>query len=193
VSAPDLPTRNPILNVVSKHIMSHRPLALGVSLAVHVALVALVVAAAARISAETAPRTIQLNGRSQDRQPGRDLLLDVLSADGVPIHLASTGGDDAVGLAWWSPSVGLWLATDRLPPTLAERALHVAMQVGDNTRQRIGTIAIDEHGSGRIVAAWVTERPAPGTPVTLTISEADSTWRWREPAAMLVGTAAMGK
>ena len=173
--------------------MSHRPLALGVSLAVHVGLVALVVAAAARMSAEAAPRAIQLNGQSQDRQPGRDLLLDVLSADGVPIHLASTGGDDAVGLAWWSPSVGLWLATDRLPPALAGRSLHVAMQVGDDARQRIGTIEIDEDGSGRIVAAWITERPAGGTPVTLTVSETDSTWRWREPATALAGTAAMRK
>lgn len=173
--------------------MSHRPLALGVSLVVHVALVAFVVSAAARMSAAADPRAIQLNGRSQDRQPGRDLLLEVLSADGVPIHLASTGGDGGVGLAWWSPSVGLWLATDRLPPALAGRSLHVAMQVGDDTRQRIGTIAIDEEGSGRIVAAWITERPAAGTPVTLTLSEADSTWRRREPAAMLAGTAAMRK
>ncbi len=173
--------------------MSRRPLAFGVSLAVHVGLVVLVVAAAARMSAEAPPRTIQLTGRSQDRQPGRDLLVEVLRANGMPIHLASTSGDAAVGLAWWSPSVGLWLATDRLPPALSGRSLHVALQVGDDARNRIGTIRIDEDGSGRIVAAWVTERPAAGTRITLTVSEADSSWRWRQPPATLTGTAAMRK
>ena len=61
------------------------------------------------------PRTIQLSGKSRERLPGRDVLLEVLNGDGMPIRLTSTTGDAAVGLAWWTPSVGLWLAVDDLP------------------------------------------------------------------------------
>jgi len=179
-------------SVVSEHdVMSRRPVALGVSLAVHVGLVALVLGVTTEMSARAYPRTIQLNGRSQERLQGRDLMFEVLAGDGIPIRLTSAGGDAAVGLAWWTPSVGLWLATDRLPVNLSGRTLQVAMSVGDDIQHRIGTIEIDEDGSGRIVADWIVDRPAPGTPITLSVSEAGSSWWRRQPTTALAGTSAM--
>lgn len=170
--------------------MRRRPIALGVSLVAHVGL-ALVVLSTARMDADESPRTVQLNGTRQDRQAGRDVLLDVLRGEGMPIHLASATGDAAVGLALWTPSVGMWLAIDRLPSAYAARSLQVSMQVGRGTPKAIGTMNIDEDGSGRIVAAWVNERPAPGTPITLTVSERDSVWGWRQPSPALTGTSPM--
>jgi hypothetical protein len=111
----------------------------------------------------------------------------------MPIHLTSTSGDAAVGLAWWSPSVGLWLAIDRLPAAPSGRRLEVSLRVGSDTLEPVGTIDIDEHGSGRIVAVWTIARPAAGTPVTLTVSEPGSVWRFLRPRAALVGSAPMRK
>jgi hypothetical protein len=139
------------------------------------------------------PRTIQLSGKSRERLPGRDVLLEVLNGDGMPIRLTSTTGDAAVGLAWWTPSMGLWLAVDDLPVAPSGRRLEVSLRVGSNMLKPIGTIDIDEHGSGRIVAVWTTERPAPGIPITLTVSEPGSVWRFIRPREALVGSAPMRK
>jgi hypothetical protein len=171
--------------------MRRHPLAFGLSLALHLGLGAIVVMTTARMSADAGPRTIQLNGTRQERQAGRDALFEVLRGDGMPIHLASASGDAAVGLAWWSPAAGLWLATDRLPHALSGRRLQVTLQVGDEAPTRIGPMAIDGDGSGRIVAVWNRARPAPGTPVTLTVSESESMWGWRPPATVLAGAAPM--
>jgi hypothetical protein len=169
--------------------MSRRPLALGVSLIAHVGLVAIVVVSAAHRRA--GPHTIQLNGEPQERQAGRDMLFEVLRGDGIPIRLTSATGDSAVGLAWWSPSVGLWLATDRVSATPSGGSLRVSMQIGSGTPKRIGVMDINDDGAGRIVAVWADARPPAGTPVTLTVSERGSLWRWREPPTALAGTTPM--
>lgn len=176
--------------------MTHRPLAFGVSLAVHAGLVVVLVASAASLGADEgyaaeSPRTMQLNGRPQERQAGRDVLFEVLRGDGIPVRLTSATGDAAVGLAWWSPHVGLWLSADRLPATLSGRSLHVALQIGDAAAVPIGEMDIDDEGSGRIVAAWSHPRPARGTPVSLIVSDPGSLFVWRSPSTMIAGSAAM--
>lgn len=188
------PYRGP---VVSKHdVMTRLPLAFGVSLAVHAGLVVLLVSTAARLGANEGgvpegPRTIQLNGRPQERQAGRDMLSEVLRGDGVPVRLTSPTGGAAVGLAWWSPHVGLWLAADRLPASLSGRSLHVTLQIDDATAIAIGDMHIDEEGSGRIVTAWAHTRPSRGTPVSLIVSDPGSVPGGRSPSMTLRGSAQM--
>jgi hypothetical protein len=169
--------------------MPLRSVAFGLSLLVHGGLVAAIVTV--QMSADAAPRTIQLNGTRQERQAGRDLLHEVLVRPGIPIRLTSPVGNAAVGLAWWSPTVGLWLAADRLPASVSNRSLQVAMQVDGGAAVPIGEMNVDDEGSGRIVAAWVQPRPAPGVRVSLIVSDAGSLLRWRDPMTMIAGTAAM--
>ena len=170
--------------------MRRQPVALGLSLAAHVALIA-TVAITARTHANAGPRTIQLNGTPQERQAGRDVLFDVLRGDGMPIRLGSTSDETAVGLAWWSPDVGLWLAVDRLPPHLAGARLHVTLRVGVAEPIPVGRMVIDDDGSGRIVASWTAERPAAGTPVALHVSDPQSSWSWTRSMTLLTGGAPM--
>lgn len=176
--------------------MTHRPLAFGVSLAMHAGLVVLLGVSSARLGADaddvpTGPRTIQLNGRPQDRQAGRDLLSEVLRGSGIPIRLTSATGDAAVGLAWWSPHVGLWLAADLLPASFSGTSLHVALRIGDAAAVSMGEMHIDDEGSGRIVVAWTHARPTPDTPISLTVSGPGSLLGWRRSSLTLTGTTAM--
>src|SRR6187455_1777247 len=139
--------------------MHRRSVGLWLSIAVHVGIGVLVVALTSERSQAAggpaaSPRTIQLSGKSATKLPGRDVLLEVLSADGMPIRLTSTTGNAAVGLAWWSPSVGLWLAIDELSVASSGRRLEAFLQVGSNRPEPVGTIDVDEHRSGRIVTVW---------------------------------------
>jgi hypothetical protein len=168
--------------------MQHRHVALWVSVAMHVGIVALIVAWARPSVAR--PRTIQLNGSRAERGPGRDVLLDVLRGNGMPLRLTSLTGDAAVGLAWWSPAVGLWLAVDRLAAADAGDSFDVTVQVGEGPMQRVGKIDIDETGSGRIVSTWAIAYPPAGTPVTLAVSPRDAR-DGRRPAPMLTASAPM--
>src|SRR6188508_2712647 len=133
--------------------MRRRSVALWLSISIHVGIGAFVVAwtsersqGAGALDATESPRTIQLSGKFRERLPGRDVLLEVLNGDGMPIRLTSTTGEAAVGLAWWSPSVGLWLAVDDLSAAPSGRRLEVALRVGSDTVESVGTIDIDEHG-----------------------------------------------
>lgn len=137
-----------------------------------------------------APRAIQLNGERAERGFGRDVLHDVLKGAGMPLRLTSLTGDDAVGLAWWSPSVGLWLAIDRVAEADADQSFEVTLQVGEGPAARVGRIDIDETGSGRIVSAWSGAYPAAGTPVTLTVSRLRFP-QWRPPVAVVTATTPM--
>ena len=178
--------------------MRRRSIAFWVSLSVHAGIAAVVVVfssgdsqAIGAVGSTAAPRTIHLTGRSAERLPGRDMLFEVLNGAGMPIHLTSATGDSAVGLAWWSPSVGLWLALDRLPATPSGRRLDVSLQMGAQRAEPLGTIEVDEQGSGRIVVVWTAERPIAKTPITLTVSEPGSLWRLRPAARVLAGSAPM--
>jgi hypothetical protein len=180
--------------------MGRRSVALWLSVTGHLGIGALVAVltsershGAGALDTVESPRTIQLSGKSRERLPGRDVLFEVLNGDGMPIRLTSTSGGAEVGLAWWTPAVGLWLAVDDLPAAPSGRRLEVSIRVGSDTPKPIGTIDIDGHGSGRIVTVWTTERPAPGIPIALTVSDAGSVWRFIRPRAALVGSAPMRK
>jgi hypothetical protein len=170
--------------------MGRHPLAFGLSLAAHVGVIA-AIGMTARMNADAGPHTIQLNGTRQERGAGRDVLLEVLRGDGMPIHLASTTGAATVGLAWWSPDVGLWLAVDRVPPELAGSRLQVTLQVGSAPPTLVGAMTIDDEGSGRIVAACTEARPAAGTAVALHVSRSASSRGRRSRTALLRGGAPM--
>lgn len=167
-------------------------------MAVHLTLMALATVVASGAGREAGerdfvepPHTIQLNGKSGVRLPGRDGLFEVLSGDGMPIRLAGALGDPTVGLAWWAPSVGLWIAIDRLPPAHSSTSLEVSLQVGDAVAEPMGRINVDETGSGRIVVIWPRRRPTAGVPVTLTVSEPGFFWQARRPSPILAGGAPM--
>lgn len=144
-------------------------MAFWVSAGVHATILLGIVALAGSVAADN--RTIRLNGTPAEREAGRDVLLEVLSGAGISLRLTSQGDEQTVGLAWWSPRVGLWLAVDQLPPERAGESLVVTLQVGDGPAERVGRMDIDETGSGRIVSAWSGDYPPAGTPVTLQISE----------------------
>jgi hypothetical protein len=170
-----------------------RSIALWLSLSMHLGIGAIAVVLSSGLTNGATPRTIQLSGKSAERVPGRDVLFEVLNGDGMPIHLKSATGDASIGLAWWSPAVGLWLAVDRLPAAPERRRLEVALQVGSQNSKPIGTIDVDEHGSGRIVVIWPTDRPAPETPVSLTVSVPGSFWPFARSLPALAGAAPMRK
>jgi hypothetical protein len=174
--------------------MTRRRLAaLWVSCATHLGIGAIVTALASFANAAgSAPslRTIQLNGTRADRSAGFDVLRDILAGSGMPLRLTSPDGGEAVGLAWWTPTVGLWLAIDRARVDGEGRSLEVSVQVGEGPATTVARIDIDATGSGRIVSTWTREYPPAGTPVTLTVS-APVFPRWRESVVELAATAPM--
>lgn len=161
-------------------------------LVVAVVLVALSVGGTSGVGrAAGRPRVLQLSGPDHQRPAGPDPLFEILNAsDGMPIHLAATGADASVGLAWWSPSTGLWLAVDRLPSSRSNRTLHLTLRVGDGEATTIGPIEIDANGAGKIIAIWTSAPPVTGTSVTLEVSEAGSRWL-THPSLALAGTASV--
>jgi hypothetical protein len=129
----------------------------------------------------------QLTGNRATRPAGRDALQDILSApDGTMIRLTSDGAGDAVGLACWSPSIGLWLAIDRLPPR-SGRSLRVWVREPDGGERPIGRIEVDETGSGRVIALWDTPE-APTRLVTLQVSASGTLWPFTRQAVVLQGS-----
>lgn len=168
--------------------MRQRVIALWVSAGLHLAvLVALVLLAG---NQGVAARTIQLNGSRVARDMGRDMLAEVLRGVGMSLRLESTESNDAVGLAWWSPAVGMWLAVDRLPTTMNGESLDVFLQIADGDPERIGSMEIDDTGSGRIVSVWEATYPPAGTPITLMVAERRRL-RWSESDVLLTGVAPM--
>jgi hypothetical protein len=86
--------------------------------------------------------------------PGYDPLRAVLSApDVVRVVLAPVGGrSDGQGLAWWSPSTGLWFAVDGLGVPPSRTRYRLRLTFGSGGRTTPGFIQIDSDGSGRMIA-----------------------------------------
>jgi hypothetical protein len=166
----------------------------------HVALGTAIVLASAASDARSGPTASpgagartgsrQLRGDQRKRPVGRDLLFDILSAgDGVAVRLTSPTGDPAVGLAWWSPSRGMWLAVD-LAASHAGRALQVWQRVGDGSRAQVASVELDASGSGRVITAWDEDHDiAPTHAVTLTLTDTRGHWPFVERPLVLTGTA----
>jgi hypothetical protein len=178
---------------------SRRPMALLVSLVVHTACLSLVslgtlgaTGAGAAFSRDSSSAFesgwLQLRGRAAMRPAGRDALLAILSArDGVMIRLSSPRGE-AVGLASWSASTGMWLALDRLPPN-SPRTLQIWSRIGTDPRKLIGTIEVDADGSGRIVGIW-SSPPFPTGVVRLEVSQGIRIWPFGTGTIVLEGASA---
>jgi hypothetical protein len=176
--------------------ISRRSIALFASLAVHGALLSLLAVGTvgavpdgfgptgrARVFANG---WLQLRGQGALRPAGRDALLDILSAsDGVMIRLLARGGD-AVGLASWSDSTGLWLAVDRLTPG-SPRTLRVWARIGEEPRRVTGTLHADANGSGRVIGLWPSPQRSGGA-VTLEVSDGTRMWPLSSGAVLLEGS-----
>jgi hypothetical protein len=90
--------------------------------------------------------SMPLRGDQRERHAGRDRLYEILSArDGVKVRLTSPSGDRAVGLAWWSPSRGLWLAVD-----LANAHAGDAAGVAERRRRRAHAAGVRRNRLGRL-------------------------------------------
>lgn len=174
---------------------SRRPLAALASMVIHVVLAVVVVAISSRAAARGAASDQQplgwqqLVGDAPRRSVGPDALEAILGApDGVAIRLLSTNGTDAVGLAWWSPSQGMWLAVDRVDQAARRRRFDLWVRTG-SARSPLGTIEIDEHGSGRMIARLTSPAPPSGFAVTLDVTPQRRAWVWRASSPVLTGTA----
>jgi hypothetical protein len=174
-------------------------LAMAISGALHVALGAALVfafaapdrlAAASSSASSVANRrgSMQLRGDQRARREGRDRLYEILSArDGVKVRLTSPSGDPAVGLAWWSPSRGLWLAVD-LAHAHAGETLQAWLNDDDGSRTRLASVEIGADGSGRVVAAWDEgDMPAHAGPITMTVTRPRGLWPFARSPLVLRG------
>jgi hypothetical protein len=175
-------------------------LATAISGALHVALGAALVfvfaapdslAAASSSIGSVANRrgTMQLRGDQRERRAGRDLLYEILSArDGVKVRLTSPSGEPVVGLAWWSPSRGMWLAVD-LANAHAGETLQAWLNDDDSSRTRLASVEIGADGSGRIVTAWdEDDMPRHAGPITLTLTSPRGPWPFSRAPLVLRGT-----
>jgi len=130
----------------------------------------------------------QLKGDQRKRPAGRDVLFEILKADdGALVRLTSPTGDEAVGLAWWSPSRGLWLAVD-LASSHAGETLDVSQRTSDGSRSTVAQVEIGADGSGRIIALWdAGEKPKPAGPVTLSLTSRHGLWPFGQRSVILIG------
>ena len=79
----------------------------------------------------------------------------------------------AKGLAWFSPSRGIWLAVDGLVSPSGDRVFQLTASVAEREPIRLGTVRVDPDGSGRMasVGAWV-DTLARGGPLVFIVSDA---------------------
>jgi hypothetical protein len=175
-------------------------LAAAISGALHVALGAALVfvfaapdrlaAASSSVSSVANRRgSMQLRGDQRERREGRDRLYEILSArDGVKVRLTSPTGEPAVGLAWWSPSRGMWLAVDLANAHTGE-TLQAWLNDNDGSRTRLASVEIGADGSGRIVATWDDgDLRAHAGPITLTLTSPRGLWPFSRAPLVLRGT-----
>jgi hypothetical protein len=175
-------------------------LALVASCAVHglLAAVTLFAAPVLGLPRETGPGSLadqegvlQLRGDQAARAAGRDRLYEVLSAsDGVKVRLTSPDQvDQSVGLAWWSPSRGVWLAIDRAA-SVAGETVQVWRASAGESRTRVADVVLDDTGSGRVVATWPDPvGPEPDAQLILEVTGSRSPWLFARPAPFLRGGA----
>ena len=129
----------------------------------------------------------QLEGRSASNA-GSNALAEILSApDAVRIAVTPvvpTGG--VQGLAWWSPSHGLWFALDGAPSQAAGTEAVLWLRLPDQQIISPGIVYIHGDGSGRIVSRG---NVSPSTPrrgvITLELSVAGVTLSGRIDAGRL--------
>jgi hypothetical protein len=132
--------------------------------------------------------SMQLRGDQRERREGRDRLYEILSArDGVKVRLTSPSGEPVVGLAWWSPSRGMWLAVD-LANAHAGETLQAWLNEDDGSRTRLASVEIGADGSRRVVAAWGEgDMPTHAGRITLTVTRTRGPWPFSRTPIVLRG------
>jgi hypothetical protein len=127
--------------------------ALLLSAAIHSAVIGVVAMASLSPSTLGVFSWQQLEGQSESRT-GSNALVEILGApDAVRIVVSPTrAGDGTQGLAWWSPSRGLWFAIDGAPPPARERAFVLWLHLPGQPPISPGVIDIHADGSGRMVS-----------------------------------------
>lgn len=131
----------------------------------------------------------QLRGDDPKKALGRDRLYEILDADdAVRVRLTSPAGDPVVGLAWWSPSRGMWLAID-LATAYAGQTLQAFEGDGGRSGPPVARVELDSRGSGRVVAAWSSPKSVASTgSVTLTVTARRGVWPFNQTPMVLTGT-----
>ena len=106
---------------------------------------------------------------------GRGHLYDILAAPDVTrvLLVAPLPRGRARGLAWFSPSRGIWLAVDGLVSPSGDRAFQLTASVAERGPIRLATVRVDPDGSGRMASAgaWIDTLPR-GGPLVFTVSDA---------------------
>jgi hypothetical protein len=103
------------------------------------------------------------------------------------VRLTSPIGHEAVGLAWVSPSVGMWFALDLVTSHPGETLK--TWRLGE-TRHSLAAITLDADGSGRIIAVWEGRNRDPfPQPVTLEVTAQRGFWPFVTESLVLSGTA----
>ena len=100
-------------------------------------------------------------------------VVEVLNApDAVRVILSPAAPDvSGKGLAWWSPTKGIWLAVDRLRPPPTGRRHHLWIVHRDGPAVQVGFLGVNPQGSGRILALTRDGEPPIAGPVMLVITE----------------------
>ena len=120
---------------------------------------------------------------------GRNAMLDILQApDGFAVRLTSVDGGEEVGLAWLSPSRGMWLALDRMTIEGGE-TVRAWQAIDDEPQVPLGALTLDDNGSGRMVVRWNRRLVAgPRSRVTLQVTGRRGFWPFGREPVVLSGT-----
>jgi hypothetical protein len=108
---------------------------------------------AGEATSRSAMRWRQLEGASK-QSVGSNALFDVLAApDVVRIVLSPVGPDVPTrGLAWWSPSHGLWFAVDAVDKAAIGHTVELWFGIPGQKPIRPGVVYVHPDGSGRMLA-----------------------------------------
>ncbi len=152
-----------------------RRLGAALSIGLHASLVLAIWLAATREAPGGQSSTWHSPDRSTLDGEGRGHLFDILAAPDVRRVLlgAPLPRGRAKGLAWFSPSHGIWLAVDDLVSSSGDRAFQLTARVAGRQPIGLGTVRVDPDGSGRMASfgAWINALPS-GGPLVFTVSDA---------------------
>jgi hypothetical protein len=103
---------------------------------------------------------------------GPSRIVEVLNApDAVRVILTPVAPDGSGrGLAWWSPTKGIWLAVDSLPSWSPGRRYHLWIVHRDGPAVHVGLLGVNPQGSGRILALNRDTAPPIDGPVMIVVT-----------------------
>jgi hypothetical protein len=103
----------------------------------------------------------------------RSRILEVLqSPDAVRVILTPVSAEQrGKGLAWWSPTRGIWMAVTGLAALPLGHAYHLWLVRQDGPPLHVGGIGVNEDGTGRLLALTRPDAGAIEGPVVIVVTE----------------------